>query len=186
MDELTALPASFAAGTTVVYRRCSSDYPASDGWTLALHLRGVSALDVTATADGDDYVLTLKASATAALTPGDYRWDELVTLGEDDDREVHSLGFGTVTVTRDLAAAAAGDAQARDEAELAAIRALLDGRLPADVEAYQIDGVALTRVPIEQLWARERELMRRIARRRRGSGAFAGVVRARSTRTGSR
>ena len=35
-QELSALPESFAAGTTVKYRKRFNDYPASAGWTRRL------------------------------------------------------------------------------------------------------------------------------------------------------
>ena len=60
-QELSALPESFAAGTTVNYRKRFSDYPASAGWTLKLHLAGASVMAKTAAADGDDFVVTIAA-----------------------------------------------------------------------------------------------------------------------------
>jgi hypothetical protein len=65
MQELTALPAEFTAGTTVEYRRAYADYPASAGWRLVSMLRGASGEDVRAVADGDDFLATLAATMSA-------------------------------------------------------------------------------------------------------------------------
>src|SRR5512139_1557081 len=95
-QELSALPESFAAGTTVKYRRRLSDYPASAGWTLKLHLAGASVLAKTATADGDDFLVTIEATDTEGdFAAGLYKWVERVS---NAGGEVYEVGRGTVTV----------------------------------------------------------------------------------------
>lgn len=166
MDELTALPASLAAGTTVRYRRSHGDYPASAGWALVLHLNGPeSTAHVDAEADGDDFVLELTATTTAALRPGAYRWVELVKKGD----EVHDPAKGAVTVTVNLATAVAGDALSWARRELAIIQRIKEGRIDADVEAYALDGRSWQNIPMEKFWAREAYLLRLIAAEERGS-----------------
>jgi hypothetical protein len=165
MGQLTALPPILAAGTTVRYRRSYADYPASAGWALKLHLNGPeSVAHIDAVADGDDFVLTLSATATAALEPGDYSWVELVSKSP----EVHDPAKGKVTVTVNLATAAAGEALSWARRELAIIQKITEGRLDADVQAYQINGRSWQKIPIEQVWVREACLRRGLAAQKRG------------------
>lgn len=65
---LTALPARFRAGNTVKYTRTHSDYPASAGWGLALHISGLAAaFTTTGSASGDAFLLTIAATKTATV-----------------------------------------------------------------------------------------------------------------------
>ena len=167
MGTLTALPPTFAAGTTVRYRRYYADYPASAGWALKLHLNGEkSVAHIDAVADGDDFILTLSATATAALEPGDYRWVEWVTKSGGD---TFDPARGEVAVTLNFATAVAGAAMSWARRELAIIQKIKEGRIDADVEAYAIDGRSWQRIPMERVWAREAYLLRVIAAEERGS-----------------
>lgn len=145
--ELTALPSSFSAGSTVVYRRSLADYPASDSWVLKLYLAGVSVLTKTAVASGADHVVTLAASDTDDLTSGVYRWVERVSKGG----EVYDVAWGTIEVTPDVATATAGELQPWAETALAAIEAKISGRITADQEEFEILGRAVKRIPFEEL-----------------------------------
>lgn len=76
-------PRSFVASATVVWKKSLTDYPASL-WTLKYTLRGADAtgIDVTATADGDDHLVTI-SSTNSDKTAGVYRlvgWVEQGTL----------------------------------------------------------------------------------------------------------
>lgn len=175
MNELTALPDSFAAGTTTVYRRSFADYPASDGWTLKLHLRGKSALDVTATPDGDDFILTLTATATGVLVAGGYTWSEQVTRGSGAGLEAHDPATGCVWITPNLVTAAAGDLQAELENRLVAVQAEIRIRMTADVERYQVGSRLFEKTPILELLRIEKECVRGLARLRH-PGPFAGKI----------
>lgn len=167
MGTLTALPPTFAAGTTVRYRRSYPEHPASAGWALKLHLNGEkSVAHIDAVADGDDFVLTLSATATAALEPGPYKWAEWVTkVGED----TLDPAKGDVTVTVNFATAVAGATLSWARRELAIIQKIKEGRIDADVQAYQIGDRLWTNIPIELVWAREAYLLRVIAAEERGS-----------------
>jgi len=162
--ELTALPESFPAGTTVRYRRRLADYPASAGWTLKLHLAGASVLAKTAAPDGDSFVVTLEAADTeGGFAPGLYKWVERVTSATG---EVYEIGRGTVTVLPNLAEAAEGSEQEWIERAIAALRAHIEGRLPAGMESYQIAGRAVSKMPIKEAVALLATLESRLARLR--------------------
>lgn len=69
--DLTALPDSFDAGTTVKYTRSHASYPASGGWALALKLSGGAFLSVAGVPSGDAFVITIPATATATVSVAD-------------------------------------------------------------------------------------------------------------------
>lgn len=160
-QELSALPESFAAGTTVKYRRRFIDHPADAGWTLTLHLAGASVLAKTAAADGDDFVVTIAAADTAgAFTPGLYKWVERVSK----DGEVYEVAAGTVTVLPNLAEATEGSEQEWVERAIAALKAHIEGRLPAGMESYQIAGRAVSKIPVKEAVALLATFESRLAR----------------------
>ena len=146
--ELTALPESFAAGTTVTYRRQLSDYPASGGWTLKLYLAGASTLEKAAAADGDDHIVTLAAADTSgSFAAGLYKWAERVS---HTDGRVYEVASGVVTVLPDLTTATDGGQQEWLERAITALKAHIEGRLPAGMESYQIAGRAVSKIPVKE------------------------------------
>ncbi len=147
-QELTNIPDQFAAGTTVCYRRRLTDFPASTGWTLQVYLAGASVLAKTATADGDDFLVTIDATATQGdFAAGLYKWVERVSSATG---EVYEVGRGTVTVLPNLAAATDGSEQEWIERATAMLRAHIEGRLPAGMESYQIAGRVVAKMPIKE------------------------------------
>ena len=161
-QELSALPESFAAGTTVKYRRRLSDYPASAGWTLKLHLAGASVLAKTAAVDGDDFLVTIEANDTDGdFAAGLYKWVERVS---NAGGEVYEVGRGTVTVLSNLAEASEGSEQEWVERAIAALKAHIEGRLPAGMESYQIAGRVVAKMPIKEAVALLATFESRLAR----------------------
>lgn len=162
---LTALPSEFSAGSTVVYRRGFSEYPAGV-WTLTLYLAGASADSFVSTTDGVIFVVTLPASDTDDLLPGRYQWVERVSKGG----EVYDAAAGLVTVTMDLSAASAGSGQTSDERLLALVEAALAGRIPAGMESYQIGtgggSVVISKIPHLELLELRRKLRQTVAMQR--------------------
>jgi hypothetical protein len=164
MDALTALPSSFAAGTTVKYTRNLADRPANGGWALELVISGRSRLAVNATPSGADFAITLPATETAKLGAGLYRWAERASKAG----EVFTVGEGSVNVTPDVVAAPVGELQSPDEKELELVIAAIEKRLPADLEAFQIAGRSVNKIPMAELWKRRAVLESRIARAKNG------------------
>src|SRR5258708_5758468 len=137
----TAIPDAFEAGTTVRYSRVFTNFPANAGWTLKLFLAGPVALTVSAAASGLGFILTLTAGQTATLTvAGMYRWSEHATDGTD----IFPAAKGSVFVTPNLATAVAGDLQTMEEKLLAAIDAVIVGKITDDVLQYSVLGRGLT------------------------------------------
>jgi hypothetical protein len=145
-DALTSLPVSFAAGTTVAYRKTFTDYPAGE-WTFTLYLAGASILAIEAVADGDDFVTTIiPADTEVGFAPGHYKWAERVSKGT----EVYEIASGTVTILPNLAQASEGSEQEWLETAIAALTAHIQGRLPTGMESYQIAGRAVSRIPLKE------------------------------------
>jgi len=125
----SSVPGSIRAGDTIRWRRELSDFPASDGWQLSYAFVGrTSAHSATAVADGDAFVVTLTASATAAWTAGAYRVQETVAKGD----ERFTVATTSLQVLQDLAAVDASGADTRTHARkvLDALEAWLESKAP--------------------------------------------------------
>lgn len=143
--ELSALPESFAAGTTVTYSKSFADYPASDGWSLTLYLAGATIASVVADADGDAFDLTIPAATTVhPFLPGLYRWSERVSKAG----EVREVGSGVVDIEPNLAEATDGSLQSFFEEAIPILQAHIRGRLTAGLQSYSIGGRAVSKIPI--------------------------------------
>jgi hypothetical protein len=131
-------PRSFVAGATVCWSKSLADYPASDGWTLKYSFRGPDAagLDVTATADGDDYLVNISATASA-VAAGTYWWQAYVTKGS----EKYFVGEGQTVVKATLTGTAvAYDGRSDAELVLAALVALSKTKATLIQGEYTIAG----------------------------------------------
>lgn len=165
---LTEMPGSFAAGTTLEYTRSDGNYPASQGWTMKLYLAGKVSLNIAATASGDNFIVLLPSSGGGAstddLSPGLYKWVERFTKSGKD----YDVNEGYVTVEPNMSAATGNSLQLHLEKVLELIEARIEGRMAsgADMDSYQVDSVAVSKIPWDELMdARNRvkEQLRSIA-----------------------
>jgi hypothetical protein len=147
VTDLFVIPDRIAAGTTVKYSRTFADFPASAGWAMKVWLAGAIASGVDAVVDGDGFDVTLTATFTATLTPGNYRWVERVTKAS----EIYDAASGTLVVTPNLATATSGSVLSYEEKTLAVIESALTGSLTKGMESYQIDGIAVVKLDAEKL-----------------------------------
>jgi len=150
MSTPTVEPVEIAAGVTWAWRRenLTGDYPASAGWTLSYSLRSAAAaIDISASADGDNFALSVAASTTAAYTAGRYAWTAIVAKSG----EKHEVGRGTLVVLPNLAAAGAYDGRSHARKVLDAIESVIEGRASRDQMSYRIEGRELARTPLEDL-----------------------------------
>jgi len=144
---LQYLPAKIAAGLTLEQTIRLPDYPASS-WTLSVVLRGIDAIDLTATADGDDYLLKEDATTTGGWSPGQY-W---VSIRVTDGTDVLQVEEGNVEVLPDLADKAAGyDGRTHAEKVLEAIEAVIESRATKDQRRYRVNNRELERQGIDEL-----------------------------------
>ncbi len=142
-------PTELTAGTTAKWTKSLPDYPAGE-WTLVYALRSANdKLDVTATANGTDYDVTITATESDTLSAGRYAWQAVVSKGD----ETYLADQGFLTVKKLLSAADTFDPRTQNEKNLEALDAVIAGKASADVLEYTINGRQLRRYPIKELIA---------------------------------
>ncbi len=142
-----AIPSNIGAGVTFKVTVNQPNYPAPE-WDLELFMRGASSVDLSASADDDQHVLTATAAVTATWKPGRYRYELRAKRGDD----TLSIETGELIIAPDLAAQGAGF-DGRDHARkvLDAIEAVIEGRASIDQQSYTINNRSLQRTPIADL-----------------------------------
>lgn len=147
----TTEPLSVRAGDTWKWTRTLADYPASS-WTLKYRFKNAAGgFEVTASASGDDYSVTVAAATTAGYAAGSYTW---IAWVEGGSSEKYTVDQGTLTVGQDYrgsTAAAALDDRSHARKVLAAIEAVIESRASKDQEEYTINGRSLKRTSIGDL-----------------------------------
>jgi hypothetical protein len=124
----TTEPTELRAGDTWAWTRSLAAWPASV-WTLTYHLRSATAhLDVVATADGDDFAVSVAKATTAGYAQGWYDWVAEVT----DGTSRHEVGRGRLRVLPDYSAAAALDGRSFARQMVDYIEAALLDRASSD------------------------------------------------------
>ena len=145
---LTRIPASFAAGDTVIFQQTLPDYPATAGWSLSYTLISSSGVcTFTAATLNSDYLITILSSVTAGYAPGAYSWAASVSR----TGERHGVGRGSLNVLPNPATAIAGDIRTHVKRTLDAIEATIEGDATAAQLRMSIDGSAMERKSSEQL-----------------------------------
>ncbi len=152
----TREPTSVVAGDTVSWSKALADYPAADGWVL--HYRLINAagkIDITATASGNDHLVSEAATTTDDWVSGTYTWQAYVTLGAAR----HTVGQGSLVIKPNLAAEVAGyDTRTTAKKTLDLIDAALLAHGPsAWTQEYEIAGRRMKfRSPSEFLSLRDK------------------------------
>ena len=161
-----AEPKQIVAGDTAAWGRSEALYPASGGWTLTYYLAkdATNPIAIQATASGDDHAVSVPAATTAGWAPGAYRWTARVNKAG----EVVTLQTGHLVILADPSTAS--DPRSHAEKALAAITAVLEGRLADPLAEYEIDGLKATLIPHADL-LRLRAVYADAVRRQKG-GAF--------------
>lgn len=153
----TIEPASFTAGDTVQWKKSLSDYPASDGWTLKYALRGAGSIDLTASADGDDHLVTVTAAASAAYTAGTYKWMAYV----EKSGERYTLAEGYLAINADLVTATSiTDRVITLESQIDAINGFFAKNYK--YSSYSINGRSLSNYSVDDLFKLRDRLKREL------------------------
>lgn len=134
-------PTTFRAGDSITWRIALAGYLASAGWSLKYRLLSAAGNfhEISTTADGDDFVVTLTSADTKDWVAGTAT---LVAIVENGGQR-KTLGAPVVTILPNLEEAGAHDGRSRnekllDDAEAALADYLAGGKM--HVEEYEIDG----------------------------------------------
>jgi len=154
MDIPTNEPGSLRLGDTWQWRRedLASDYPAST-WTLTYRFKNAAGgFEIVASADGDNFAVTVAAATTAAYASGagTYTWAAQVVSGSTK----HTVDHGTLEVLANLfagTATAASDQRTHNQIALDAIKAVMESRASKDQAEYMIAGRKLVLTPLPDL-----------------------------------
>lgn len=124
----TTEPLALRCGDTWQWRREDlSDYPAS-AWTLKYYFRNATHyFDVTATADVDNFAVSVAKATTAGYTAGDYDWLAVV----ESATQRFEVDKGRLDVLPNLATAAAYDARTFARTMLDAVESALSAKATA-------------------------------------------------------
>lgn len=144
----TTEPNIITAGDTITWARNLPDYPASGGWVLNYALRGVAAIDIAATADGDNHLVNVGSADSSGYADGVYSLQGYVTNGTDRI----TILSQTITIKPDLVAATAGyDGRSHVKKTLDAIEAVIEGRAGKGDQELTIDGTRLVKMTATEL-----------------------------------
>jgi len=143
-------PLEIVAGDFVQWKRedLTGDYP-SASYTLkySARLQGTGTTEIEITG-GDDHLVQVSSSVTAAYTPGTYSWQGYITRDSDDERILVASGTWEILADSDTSTA---DPRSHAEIMLNKIESLLEGKADSDVSSYSIAGRSLTKLTPEEL-----------------------------------
>ena len=133
----TVEPQSLRLGDTASWSRSLADYPASAGWVLSYALvKSGTRITFTASASGDDHLVSVPAATTTGWAAGTYQWQARVSKAG----EAYTIGTGSIELLVDFATQASGyDARSHARKTLEAIKAWIEGR-DMGVAEYEIAG----------------------------------------------
>ena len=139
------------AGDTLNYRADIAGYSAADGWALRLRLvprsSAAASIEVTATQDGDDWLVRVPAATTAGWSAGDYSWVAWV----EKSSESYTIETGQINVQPNLRTMVAADTRSHARRTLDAVEAVIEGRASSAVAEYAIGGRSLKNTPVADL-----------------------------------
>lgn len=146
----TTEPAEVRVGLTWAWKRQDlTDYPAS-AWTLTYWFKQQAAagakFSVVATADGDNYAVSVSAATSGAYTADDYTWVAVVSSGS----EAYEVDRGTIKLLPKYNTDSALDDRTHAKKMLEAVEAALEA-FSLGVKQYSIGQRTMTRRDIPEL-----------------------------------
>lgn len=146
-------PSTIIAGDFTTWKRTDlgTDYPPASyslSYKARLEGAGTTAVSITATTSGSDYLVALASATTAAYTAGVYHWQAYITRSSDGARITIDEGTFTVEANRSTATT---DPRSHAKIVLDAIEATIEGRASQDQMGYTIQGRTLQRTPLADL-----------------------------------
>lgn len=156
----TKEPDVLYAKDTWKWTKSVPDFSALDGWQLSYVLHNRNGTDKLTLAWGQQVTQNGSTSGFSIVVPttdtglaaGNYSWISYLTKAA----ERFAFEEGALIIRPDYAGATGGSLKTHDEKVLAAIRAVIEGRVTADIENYQVFGRAVTKIPVADLIKFER------------------------------
>lgn len=162
----TTEPTEVTAGDTWQWDRAPGEYAPADGWALSYDVAGPQSFTIAgasvSTVNGS---FRVTYASPASLPAGTYQWFARATLSGDR----RTIDRGVFTVVADV------PSQLHAEKMLAAIEAVIEGRITADVESYAIGGRQVTKMSSSDLRYWRGYYSAEIARLRRGGKVFSPI-----------
>ena len=141
------IPSTLQAGLTWEWDASFSDYPASTYTLVYTLINSSGKITITASADDDDYAVSIAKATTAGYAAGVYSYQAVVTDGTDS----FLAESGSITITPDFAAATTYDDRSHAKKVLDAIEATLEGKASQDQQMIMIGGRQITTFSPDQL-----------------------------------
>ena len=141
-DIRTTVPPEVAVGDTVEWKISDGDYPAST-YTLSYALRNASGkIDITATASGEDHLVSEDTSTTGAWTAGTYDYQAYMTSAT----ERFLYDTGQIIVLPDFSSNDTYDNRSHVKKVLDALEAVILSKASKDQLSYSIEGRSIARL----------------------------------------
>lgn len=147
-------PKEFVVGDTITWDKSISDYKASDGYTLTYYFWNQTRnFSVIASADGDNYTVSISPSISAAYTPGQYNWKAVISKGAGETLERYTVEEGITNVLHNPADVHGKGIDDRSDVKKALdnIDAVLAQTATKEQASYSIAGRTLTSRSVEEL-----------------------------------
>lgn len=118
----------------------SYTYPASEGHTYTYtFINSSGKLEVTGTAQNDDYLFSIAPADTSALTAGVYKWQSTISDGTD----TYDVDDGFTEFITSFADETTYDYRSHARTVLDAIEATIEGRASAAQLSITVEGKAI-------------------------------------------
>jgi hypothetical protein len=149
------IPTTLRAGDTIEWDETVSDYPAGNNYTLAIDLRSKdkAPITITATANGNDYAISVAPATSATWPAGNYFYQAYVYKSSNNTiSEKYTLQNGQIKILPNLTGVdSQADLRSIAEKNLDMIEARLSGDTSPDVMSYSIAGRSLSKRSWDEL-----------------------------------
>ena len=147
--ELSGEPSGkVSAGDTLKWRKSFADYPASAGWTLTYYFRAekgtATITPVVASADGDEFTVTVSAADSALWPIGTLHWSARLSLAGENV----SAGSGSFLVLADPASVS--DTRSHSQKMIDALEEYLEKHAGTNIITRSLANLGITRINPEQ------------------------------------
>lgn len=142
-------PSEIAAGDLATWKISDSDFPAGDSWELTYALvKSGTLIEITASADGDDHLVSEASATTASWTPGTYKYQGYFT--KSGARYLRREG--TIKILPDFASQSSGyDDRSHVKKTLDALESMIEGKASKAQAGRVVGGEILADMPIHRL-----------------------------------